>query len=135
MSWLRWGSHCYGVVVVIAYSHTSKLLGSRVLAMLAALVLTPKLPQSVVTRLSSMLCRALCCFRQLQECIEASLLSALDAETEAWIATQIRVTVTALLAASAPSRPGYWVKLLAAVAVSAGATVTGAAQAAVAGVC
>ena len=58
----------------------------------------------------------------LQECIEGPLLAALDGESEASIANQIRSTLTALLEASAPSRPGYWVKLLAAVALAAGPT-------------
>jgi hypothetical protein len=65
-------------------------------------------------------CAALCHVLHVQECIEAPLLSALDAESEASIATQIRFTLTALLAASAPTRPGYWVRLLAAVALAAG---------------
>lgn len=56
------------------------------------------------------------------------LLAALDSESEAPIAAQIRSTVTALLAASAPTRPGYWVRLLAAVALAAGPTAVSAAQ-------
>lgn len=65
-------------------------------------------------------CAVDCCAVWLQECIEGPLLAALDGESEASIASQMRATLTALLAASAPARPGYWVKLLAAVALAAG---------------
>lgn len=69
----------------------------------------------------------------VQECIEAPLLSALDGESEASIATQIRATLTALLAASAPTQPGYWVRLLAAVALAAGPAAVAVAQGPAAG--
>lgn len=67
---------------------------------------------------AAMCCAVLCCVLP-QEYIEAALLSALDAESEAAIAAHIRSTLTALLAASAPTRPGLWVRLLGAVALAA----------------
>jgi hypothetical protein len=51
--------------------------------------------------------------------IESSLLAALDGESESSTASQLRSTLTALLAASAPRQPGYWLKLLGAVALAA----------------
>jgi hypothetical protein len=55
----------------------------------------------------------------LQAHIESSLLAALDGESEATTAAQLRSTLTALLAASAPKQPGYWLRMLGAVALAA----------------
>lgn len=63
----------------------------------------------------------------MQGCIEASLLAALDSESESSTSAQLRGALTALLAATAPKRPGYWLKLLGTVAMAAAAAPAGAA--------
>lgn len=65
----------------------------------------------------------------LQECLEAPLLAALDAESDPGTSTQIRGTLLALLAASAPTQPGYWLRLLGGVALAAPPGVVAAAPA------
>lgn len=64
--------------------------------------------------------------QHVQACIEPSLLAALDGESESSTCAQLRATLTALLAASAPKKPGYWLKLLGGVALAAGAPVAAA---------
>ncbi|KAF8072444.1 hypothetical protein HT031_000103 [Scenedesmus sp. PABB004] len=58
--------------------------------------------------------------------IEVSLLAALDGESEASTSAAIRATLAALLTTSAPSRPGYWLRLLGGVALAAGPAAAGA---------
>ena len=64
--------------------------------------------------------------------VEAHLFAALDAESDAAIADQLRASLGALLSAGAPAAPGAWLRLLAGVALAA-APAAGAAAAAAGG--
>jgi len=61
----------------------------------------------------------------LQQEVESHLLAALDAESDAQIADQLRSVLAILLAAGAPAAPGYWLRLLAGVALAAPAARAG----------
>lgn len=69
-----------------------------------------------------------------EACIEAPLLAALDAESEPTTSTQLRNAVNTMLVTTAGQKPGYFVRLLGAVALAAApaAAVTPAGQVAMA---
>ncbi len=69
----------------------------------------------------------------LQLRVESHLLAALDAESDAQIADQLRTALAVLLSAGASGAPGYWLRLLSGVALAAAAAGGAAAGAAAAG--